>query len=408
MHVLDFLAGPYNKHSDDVATFEYRLLCSGELYNGNVMTTDWRKSDTTRFLLRTPFKLFVCSHPFDEYPQELSLTFRTGLVTEQRGRTSFASYFDLEIAQDLAALLSLFCRRLITVAAKVREIHPRYHESQADPFLDWPIGLVSSLRVLSWEHHPAVVVYGRRGIEGIIDYNPPPLAVLPDDLQNLFATLPELPEAESFVFSARLYALALEHIRDNVDIAYQLLISSIEAMATDALRSFTPTESEMVETKKSVAKLATEFGLPEGEARQLAIEASKGITWSCRKFTKFICDHTDDTLWTEDDLFTVPSDFLPKEEKFKSALSEIYSMRGKATHRGHSYPAIARVGTGPTIPSEAMLDIGGMLKSDGPQSVFPPIAWFERVTNYSLCGFLRESMAASAKEKGSCEIPGGS
>jgi len=252
-----------------------------------------------------------------------------------------------------------------------------------------------------------MVVYGLRGIEKIIDYNPPPLAVLPDDLQSLFAALPELPQAESFVFSARLYALALEHIRDDVDIAYQLLISSVEAMATDALGSFTPTESEMVKAKKSVAKLATEFGLPEDKARQLAIEACKDIPWSRRKFTKFICDYTDDALWTEDDLFTVPSNFLPKKVKFKSALSKIYSMRGKATHRGHSYPAIARVGTGPTIPSEAMLDIGGVLKPDGPQSVFPPIAWFERVTNYSLCGFLRQSVAASARENGPCEIPGG-
>ena len=177
-----------------------------------------------------------------------------------------------------------------------------------------------------------------------------------------------------------------------MDIAYQLFISSVEAMANDALRSFTPTESEMMEKNKSIAKLAVEFGLPEDKARKLAIEVCKKDPWSGRKFTKFILDNTDDMLWAEDELFKVPSDFLPKKDNFKSALSRLYRMRGKATHRGRSYPAIARVGTGPTIPSEAMLNIGEMLKPDGP---FPPITWFERVTNYSLCGFLHQSMTAS-------------
>jgi hypothetical protein len=46
---------------------EYRLACSGELYNRNVLTADWRKSDVTRILLRTPFELFVASQPFAHY-----------------------------------------------------------------------------------------------------------------------------------------------------------------------------------------------------------------------------------------------------------------------------------------------------------------------------------------------------
>jgi hypothetical protein len=391
MHVLDFLAGLDNKHSEDIVKFEYRLLCSGSLYNGNVTTADWRKSDATRFLLRKPFELFVCSHPFDEYPQELSLSFKTGSLL-----TNGISYYDFEIVQDLAALLSLFCRRLITVTTKVREIHPNHHGSEVDPFLDWPIGLVSSLRILNWKYQPAEVVYRGRDIEKINDYNPPPLAILPDDFQDFFATLSELPQAESFILSARLYALALENIMDDVDIAYQLLISSIETLANDALKSFTPTEPEMVEAKKAVVKLATEFGLPENKARKLATEACKDIPWSRRKFIKFVCDYTDESVWTKDELFTIPSDFLPKKEKFKSALSEIYSMRGKATHRGRPYPSSARVGTGSTIPNEAMLDI---MKPDGSNSVFPPVAWFERVTNYSLCGFLRQYMKAADKKK---------
>jgi hypothetical protein len=38
---------------------EYRLACSGVLYNRRVITADWRKSDASRILLREPVELFV-------------------------------------------------------------------------------------------------------------------------------------------------------------------------------------------------------------------------------------------------------------------------------------------------------------------------------------------------------------
>ena len=45
MYVLDMLNGwTPDKTEDGFVTFEYRLLCSGELYNSRVVSTDWRKA----------------------------------------------------------------------------------------------------------------------------------------------------------------------------------------------------------------------------------------------------------------------------------------------------------------------------------------------------------------------------
>jgi len=44
VYVVDYLAGRYS-NPDNVRS-EYRLLCSGELYNGRIRTLgDWRKTD---------------------------------------------------------------------------------------------------------------------------------------------------------------------------------------------------------------------------------------------------------------------------------------------------------------------------------------------------------------------------
>ena len=99
-------------------------------------------------------------------------------------------------------------------------------------------------------------------------------------------------------------SLALAELERDVDIVYQLLIASVEAMAMAALHDFQPAEEQMVQTKKSVLDLARAFGLPEVKARALALEACKGIPWANRKFIKFLVDYTNDRLWEKETTFS--------------------------------------------------------------------------------------------------------
>lgn len=390
MYVLDFLKGFPDVKNDDVVDFEYRLLCSGELFNGNVKTFDWRKSTITRILCDGPFRLLVVSNPFDEFPQELALRFSAPLVTEHQGNSTSLFYPDDEIARDIAALLSLLLRRLITVAAKTREVHPKKHEEDIDLLLDWPSPLVKSLTPTHWEYKPSTVLYRADGSTEIENYNPRPLGVDIRQLKETLVGLAAIPLAECLVLSARLYSLALTQLDHDVDLAYQLFIAAVEATASDALVKYRPTDDQMVETKSSVAALARRLGLGEEQARQLALEACKGIPWASRKFSKFLVENRTNDIWKADDVFRIPTDFVPSPDEFEDSLARIYSARGKLTHGGRSFPASSVLGKGPTVPVKAIMSF------DLTKKPFPPVVWFERVVNNALRGFIERSLESGS------------
>lgn len=389
MYILDFLRD-INLQSivSENVRFEYRLLCSGELYNGIVQTSDWRKSDATRIIFKHPFSLIACSYPFDDYPQELCLRFSTNMVTETKNNSSINFYPDDEIADDLASLFSLLFRRLITVVCHTREIYPNSQNRGHGIFQDWPIGFVNKMKTNMWERLPGLIVYGPDGIKELIDYNPPSLSVDPINISNILQNLPKLKQAKSLILTARLYGQALEQITQNASISYQFLIQGIESIANDYYHSYSPTKQELIETKKSVANMAKAFGLDKENADELAIEACKGILWAKRKFKMFLLEFTDKTIWDEDDLFRVPEFYKPDKDKFGQLLSTIYEVRGKAFHRGSTFPLSAEIGSTPYIPFRSMLDI---YETDIP---FPPVVWFEKVVNNAIVNFIERSIAS--------------
>jgi hypothetical protein len=390
MYVLDLLKRSNSNAAQATksVSFEYRLLCSGELYNAEVQKADWRKSDYTRLLVDGPFILTVCSHPFNDYPQELSLRFQTALQTETKGIGTHRFFADEEIAYDIASILSLLLRRFITVAAKVREIHPRYCEQQPDYLLDNSMDFVNRIRRSYWEHKPATFVYDLKGIHDVIDYNPPSLGVVPHDLRRRLTALASSQYGEPLVLAARLYSQALRQIEHEPDLAYQSLISCVETIANKALSEYRPKEADMIQTKKSVFDMAAKLGLEEEQCRTLTIEACSGIPWANRKFTKFLVDNVGNNLWEKDDLFQVDQLFCPKQNELESAIRSIYAARGGATHGGRPYPSSVAIGIGPTIPVDAILDLNPEL-ANTPVTPIPPVVWFERLANSAFNNFVR-------------------
>lgn len=390
MYILDIFKQSNSDSTEplDNVAFEYRLLCSGELYNAKVIAADWRKSDVTRLLATGPFLLTVCSHPFNDYPQELSLRFKTTMARETKGRTTLTFYPDEEIARDLSSILSLLLRRFITVAAKVREIHQRRYDQELDFLLDNSADFVNRITRDYWTRKPATIIYGNKGIDDIIDYNPPPLGIDPQDLLKLLTALASSPCAESLVLSARLYAQALRQIEQEADLAYQSLISCVETIANQALQGYQPEEAEMVIAKKVVFDKAKELGLGQEQCREIAIEACSGMSWNTKKFIKFLVDNVGKELWEKDDLFQVDPLFCPKQSELQAAIRSVYKARGGATHRGRPYPPSISIGIGPTVPVEAFLDLNLDPESETLNRL-PPIVWFERLVNSAILNFIR-------------------
>jgi hypothetical protein len=328
----------------------------------------------------------VVSNPFHEFPQELALRFSAPLTTEKHGNSTSVFYPDDEIARDVAALLTLLLRRLVTVATKTREVHPRAAEGDIEALLDLPIPLVKSLSPVHWEHKPSTVIHRFGEPPEITDYNPRPLGVNVGQLRAVLTGLPAMPLAECVVLSARLYSLALTQLEHDIDLTYQLLIAAVETTAQVALKEYRPDDDQMVANKEPVAKLARSFGLGESEARQLAIEACKGISWASRKFSKFLVDNCTDDIWSEDDVFRISRQFVPSRNEFESAIGQIYTARGRLTHAGRSFPASSVLGIGPMVPAKAIMSFDWSTKP------FPPVVWFERVVNSAFRGFINRTL----------------
>ncbi|MBX9790849.1 MAG: hypothetical protein K2Y37_18175 [Pirellulales bacterium] len=384
MQILRFLTDT----DATVIDVEYRLLCSGTLYPANVQG-DWRKSDGARILLREPFNLIVASQPYDDYPQELALRFTTKVVSEQHesgGKvTSLRSFVpDDEIAADLAALLSLLGRRLVTVAGKVRQ---RFSDGQLPPELsDFPSPLAMRLKKIFWPPRLAEVVHHRDGVD-FKDNQPAPTPFDWRIVAGILKAIPSHPAAEAIIRSARQYALALELIEDRFELAYQQLISAIETVAGPALSDWTPEPESMIESKQWLIAASRSKGLSIEDAQQLAIEACARERWASRKFLTFVLKHINaEVLNGDDDLFLVPEFARPKGTGIEKTLRQIYEMRSGASHGGKSYPASASIGPSPTIPSSVIHEV---LEGKAP---FPPIGWFERLVNSAIVGYIKSTM----------------
>ena len=387
MHVLEYLSDPRcEQKPDDSVRAEYRLLSSGVLHRD--MIGDWSKSEVARILLNDPLLLFVASRPFEDHPLELVLHLAVPLVRDEADNFLTSYHPDAEVAKDLAALLSLLCRRLITVAGKTHERH--LTTCYRHPLFDGvplPLPLANAMQRSYWPSRPSIVSTGLN-TQRIEDYNPWPKPVDAAKLTKMLLSLPRLAHRKSIVASSRLYALALELIHERPDISYQLLISSVETIASAALSSFQPADEEKVKHKQGVFDLAVSLGLKEDAASKLAIEACKGDYWIMRKFKRFLIENSSDLIWEEqDDLYRIPHKVLiPQRDTFEKTLRNIYNTRSKATHEGRPFPVTATHTGSPYLSSELASTLIRSASS-GQMPVFPPVIWFERVVNSAISGF---------------------
>ncbi len=386
MNFIEYLKDPdCSKKDTEYAVFEYRLLCSGELYNGRVITTDWRKSEGSRFLLEKPFELTIVSQPFEDYPQEISLRFKAFETRITKDKINHDFFPDDEIAQDICSFLCLLFRRLITVAAKVREQFPKEPGNIPDVIRDWPFAFVNSIEKSFWAYKKSTVVFGSKGIEKITDYNPYPKEIDPVYVEGVFRGIADSIYLEPLIYCVRLYSLALELLESRPEFAYQLLISCIETISSSVYSEFEPSDEEKLDIKTDVLKKCIDFGLSEEKAGRIAILACKGHSWSFRKFKKFLVEFADDNLWKEDDLFRHFDPLTPNRDNYEAAIGKIYKMRNKSLHAGRPYPLSAKVGSSPTVPAKLFLELG---ESDP----FPPVTWFERSVNLCLTNFIHREI----------------
>lgn len=398
MYLLRFLEKAANQATDPAANavgVEYRLACSGELYNRRVQTFDWRKSDATCLLLRTPFELFVASKPFSAYPQELCARLTISYVTEEQtvGNVPSTGLFlpDEDVMEDLCSILSLLSRRLIAPVGKTRLRNKDEDPPLGSYTLDVPMPILSFPRFAVWNQRPIGVLTSMEG-QRVIDNSPPPVGVDPQALSGFLSSLPNLPSSVEIIYASRLYRTALELIESRADIAYQLLISTVESQAAAAFPDYEPSDHEKLETQPTLQQQAKEFGLGDEKAKQLVLEACKGQHWLKRKFKKFLLDFvTPEVLVGKDRVFLVPEHLCPPSEDFPKVFGRIYDARSGNLHGALPFPRSVGIGVSPLI-NWRQLPINWLKRDE-----VPPVAWFERAVSLAVRGFLKERGISAAE-----------
>lgn len=369
---------------------EYRLLCSGELYNLGACCPphyiDYWRNPYLRLILDGLPGLFVVNEPHRMYPQELSFTFDCYMIEDSSDGSTVIYNDDREIAEEFVALLSVLTRRLICVFCKISE--SRYNKEKKDDLPQyWPHQVYNITTPRIWAIKPSTLIYDGHVRPEIKSYMPPPVGIDISKLKQLLKAFSSLDEsvAENLISAARLYQTALTFIEDEPEIAYLQLVFVVETIAKFLYRDFVPDEIKQVEVKRNVKELAKKYDLTESQARELALEACKGISWAKDKFIKFIMEYTDDSIFTEEDtLFHFPISFAPNKQNFEKSLADIYGMRSKAGHEGQPFPPQVGIGTKPTVSIHAMTQFHRDLKKTGRGFIVPPATWFERVVNLAL------------------------
>ncbi len=385
---------------------EYRLVCSGVLYNSRVHTTDWTKSDACRIMSPSSFKLIVASSPIDEYPQELALSFTCPVVKESyKQQTGIVDHFmfrpDGEIIVGLASLLTVFTRRLITVRAKVREMYEASASDVAAEFRDIPIPIGDRLGTY-WPPRPAAVTRTPVATEKgwgvrteVQSHMPEPVPVDPESLENFLSWVTRQPDdvAEAFLGASRLYQKALAMMLEDADIAYLLLTMALDTLAGTVLKKYTPDPAEIVSRRQDLAKVLGEMNLPKEQITEVILTASKDNPWNAEKFVTFVKRYlTAATLSSPDPLYPgLGFDWLnPSPDGLEEALRQVYRQRSAASHGGRGYPAYVTLGTSVSIP----YDVIRSMRAESEKKKLPPITWFERVVQASLMGLFASSDVA--------------
>lgn len=384
--IQDRLKNPGPQTGGDV--YEYRFLLSGCAFNAD-LEGDYTKSALGGLLLEEPFPLWKVGQSYDDYPQELAAWIKVAPITRKSANMTTTETPHEVIADDLAALLTLFFRRLVVVIgpASVTLPHPYDRPPVRSP-LPQPLALAAK-EANAWPRLPLTVIYGG-GAPTFRNSNPQEVGVSPFALRAFFMMLAKHQYGGQIISAARLYHRALESLFKHTDLSYLLLVCAAEAVATVEMRYRTPAEVAELATARNVKKCAESLNLsPDAVAALVGAAVDNPMAKEKSKremFTDFLqtqgADHTKQTaLFNPDilDIFKVPDE--------KAALLEAYQARSGFVHAARPFKDSALIGTTSGISISAMLEV----MVGEPRRSAPSILWLERLVASALLRFIAQA-----------------
>ncbi|MBI4625434.1 MAG: hypothetical protein HY736_19715 [Verrucomicrobia bacterium] len=385
----------YPKPSTGGDIYEYRFALSGCAYNAE-LEGDPFKSSLGGLLLYEPFPLWKVGHSYDDYPQELAAWIKVASITLQ-GKNIRSAATPHELAADeVAALLTLYLRRLVTVAGCVSVTLPEYYaKAPLRSLMPQPI-IQKGREARFWPRLPLTVIYGASA-PTFRNPNAEIVGVSPDELRDFILRLAKHPHRERIINAAHLYHRAIECLFTQTDVSYLLLVCAADAIASAETQERPDAQLLQFTAAKNVAKTAHELGLNDDAAKTLALAAvsdphtrqkSKG-----QMFREFLgtygAGHANSPALFNPEILGVF-----KVENEKEAIEMAWDARGGYVHAANPFKDASLAGTCAGIPHAAFFDI--MIGN----KTAPSILWLERLIAHSIQVYLKDAKAAWKQAKG--------
>jgi hypothetical protein len=342
---------------------EWRVAFSGQLYPRGLLGKHRGAWSQARLLMEDPFEVVTCVGLPRHGHEQLCVRFPTLAKEEKSGKTTIIGANSREILDEFLSVVCLLTRvplRIITRAATY--VAPHYlRQDFGDPQI--------------------------RRMDRIIDARMPQALVgfLDDETQVAQAccdldgkafgaflqALAHDPSGDVFVAAARAFATAIELQDRRPEVAYLLLVSSVEALASVAYDGWAPTLDEIKEARGPLVKAANDLSLCDAQAESLVRASCAGDQWAARKFRRYLAEHIARPVVCPGLTY-----IRIEPNKIPAVARAIYQSRSTMTHRAGALPATASYGGGPTVDVRSAAALMEAAADGWAPDQVPPVAWF--------------------------------
>jgi hypothetical protein len=373
--------GDSNLYADQ---FEYRFSLSGVAYFGDLQG-DYSNSQLGGYLLEKPIKLWKAGHSYDDYPQELVAWFRAPTVELKATGFSSSGIPHAEVATNIAALLTLFLRRLV-VPIGPASINVRNYplaEYIPNPF---PLPLLTSTKKSNhWPKFPPQSIYG--------EFGSPAVPVIHKQLGDFLEAIGTHPNATGIISACQIYHRAMELLFTSPDASYIFFICATEAISKLDSQPKKRTDAELLQhhLAESIMQKLRALGHGIVDARKATLEIAEQFRSKSPSdselfeefFLKFSKGHFEEPiLGASKDLLDVKDvGGLSDVEKIKRA----YEARCKFVHSANQLDDSALMDVKNGVSIKAMFEL--MIEGDAA----PSILWLERIVSHSFKSYILKS-----------------
>ena len=352
---------------------EYHLLSWRELYDKSIITADRYSSDAARWVIQGGKQFYtvtVVSRPYYNLPQELCLSFDCfvqEVETIATGAHVKEKRLPIEqVALEFSILLSVFAREPLVLLGLRRE--------GEQPIVDRPHKI----------YPPRV---DRTSTPTPFGINSPEFVAVLSGLARASADL-----AQAIIGAAKFYHAGLSLIGFDPSVAYVSFVSAIECLSGHQYknREFDFDTVPKFEKASSILARINELGEADTDVAELKQELIRSEHFLRQKFVLFLAEYVPNEFWDVPDELYRYSTLFPAitQDNFERCLRDIYDARSTYLHGGLPYPDYVDLGLRQRSPAL----LSELLKLKEKHRFIPPLAWFERLSHFTIVQYMRRSL----------------